>query len=229
MNPPADRRTVSTSIPQRQSEGRAETRRLFIAIELPEAWKQALQALQDRMQAALTTDPRTKGVRVRWVRPEGIHLTLKFLGEVPAGRLDAIERALASAVPQAPGFQLALFSVGSFSDRRAPRVIWAGIAETPPGSQQAQHTELFRLVEQVETWLAAAGFPRERRSFAPHLTLARLPEDLSPPLREAVAAVTNAFNASDAPAFTVDRVSLMRSHLGPGGARYERLSAYPPV
>ncbi|MPZ50384.1 MAG: RNA 2',3'-cyclic phosphodiesterase [Dehalococcoidia bacterium] len=197
------------------------TLRLFVAIELPDAWKQALQALQSEMQAALSTDPRTAGTRIRWVRPDGIHLTLKFLGEAPSDRLAAVQDALSIAIAAPPALELALGRVSSFSSRRAPRVVWAGIAESGAAGR------LLRIVEQVETRLAAAGFPRERRGFTPHLTLARLPDDLSPASREAVAEVTAGF-ATPAPApFTVDKVSLMQSHLGPGGARYERLASYP--
>jgi 2'-5' RNA ligase len=202
--------------------------RLFVAIELSEAWKQALAGLQNAMQEALSQRPETEAVRVRWVRPEGIHLTLKFLGQVEESRLAKIDWALRSAVPESPAIELVLGRAGSFSDRRSPRVIWAGIMEPQPsGPHRAQHTRLFRLADAVETWLSAAGFSRERRSFAPHLTLARLPEDLSPQLREAVAAVTNVLPIPQTPPLTVESVGLIRSHLGPGGARYERLSAYP--
>jgi 2'-5' RNA ligase len=213
---------------QAGSAFREPTLRLFVALELPDTWKQALHALQDESQASLAAHPETKAVRVRWVRPEGIHLTLKFLGQVPQERLEKIDWALRNAVAEPPRFDLTLGRAGSFSDRRAPRVIWAGITEpTSFGPRGILDTKLYQLAEAIETWFAAAGFPRERRSFAPHLTLARLPEDLSPQLREAVAAITNASPAPRVSPFMVERVSLMRSQLSPGGARYERLAAYP--
>jgi 2'-5' RNA ligase len=121
-----------------------------------------------------------------------------------------------------PGIELMLGRVGSFSDRRAPRIIWAGIVE-----DEGRGKELPRLVERLETWLQAAGFAREQRGFTPHLTLARLPEGLAAPAREAVAAVTNAFHVARMPAFRPEVLSLMQSHLGPGGARYECLRTYP--
>jgi 2'-5' RNA ligase len=198
-----------------------EILRLFVAIEMPEAWKEAFKRVQKDVQTALDREPDLSGVRVRWVRPEGIHLTLKFLGEVPASRLERITWGLESAVPEPPGFELALGRIGSFSDRRAPSVIWAGIQDQP-----LNQSKLGKLVEQVETWMASAGFPHEKRAFAPHLTLARLPERLEPALRQRIAEVTAGFSPEAQP-FTVDTVSLMRSHLGPGGARYERLAAYP--
>jgi 2'-5' RNA ligase len=203
------------------SSSREEILRLFVAIEMQAAWKEAFGRVQKDMQAALDRVPELSGVRVRWVPPEDIHLTLKFLGEVPASRLDRITWALESAVPRPPGFTLALGHMGSFSDRRAPSVIWAGIHDQP-----LNQSRLGKLVEQVETWMASAGFPREKRAFAPHLTLARLPERLDPALRQRIAEVTAGFSPEAQP-FTVDKVSLMRSHLGPGGARYERLAAYP--
>jgi 2'-5' RNA ligase len=174
-----------------------ERLRLFVAIEMPEVWQEAFARVQKEMQAALDREPELSAVRVRWVQPEGIHVTL-----------------------QPPGFSLALGRMGSFSDRRAPSVIWAGIHDQPQG-------RLLKLVEQVETWMAGAGFPREKRLFAPHLTLARLPERLDPALRRRVAEVTGGCSLPEAQPFTVDKVSLMRSYLGPGGARYERLAAYP--
>jgi 2'-5' RNA ligase len=201
---------------------REASRRLFVAIELPETWKQSLASLQRDMQNSLADDPKTNGVRVRWVPPEGIHLTLKFLGQVPAERVQSIDEALRRAVPDTPGIELMLGRVGSFSDRRAPRIIWAAIVQ-----DEGRGKELPRLVERLETWLQASGFAREKRGFTPHLTLARLPEGLAAPAREAVAAVTNAFHVAKMPPFRPEVVSLMQSHLGPVGARYECLRTYP--
>jgi 2'-5' RNA ligase len=149
-----------------------------------------------------------------------MHLTLKFIGNVARDRLKTIENQLTAAVPQSPRIELRLGRAGSFADRRAPRVIWAGI-ETP------QVQRLIQLAESIETWLAAAGVPRERRAFAPHLTLARLPDDVREEQKRRIAEVTTGVEAARVASFTVDHVSLMQSHIGPGGARYERLAAYP--
>jgi 2'-5' RNA ligase len=196
------------------------TLRLFVAIELPDFWKEGLGELQSRMKAALEAEPELRGTRVRWVNPEGIHLTLKFIGEVAADRLEVIQNQLAVAIQEPPDIELSFWRAGSFSDRRSPRVIWGGI-------ETQQRDQLYALAESIETWLAAAGVPRERRAFAPHLTLARLPQELSDGVRKRVAEVTTAVKAPEMPAFTVQSVSLMRSHLGPQGARYERLMGYP--
>jgi 2'-5' RNA ligase len=194
--------------------------RLFVAIELPPSWQQGLAELQSRMQAALQADAQLRATKVRWVKPESIHLTLKFIGDVAPDRLDAINGQLAAAVPEPPNIELSFWGAGSFSDRRSPRVIWAGI-DSP------QREQLYALAASIETWLAAAGVPRERRSFSPHLTLARLPQELPDTVRTRIAEVTTAVQAPEMPPFVVQTVSLMQSHLGPGGARYERLMVFP--
>ncbi|HEU0073129.1 MAG TPA: RNA 2',3'-cyclic phosphodiesterase [Dehalococcoidia bacterium] len=192
--------------------------RLFIALDLPDAWKHALEALQRDMQTAIDASL-GPNIRPRWVRPEGIHLTLKFLGDTPAKRLDALTSALAQAVPAAPGFDLTLARVGAFEQRRVPRVILATIA--------SEGRAFIDLYEHIETWLAAAGWPRETRTFRAHLTLARLPDTFDDTTRRAVAGLATTFEAPQAPAWHVERVYLIRSHLGPGGARYEQLAAFP--
>ncbi len=192
--------------------------RLFVALDLPEAWKHALETLQRDMQTAIDASLGAD-VRPRWVRPEGIHLTLKFLGDTPANRLEALNNALAQAVPAAPGFELTLSRVGTFEQRRVPRVILSTVS--------VEGRALVDLYERIETWLAAAGWPRETRSFHPHLTLARLPDALDNATRQAVAGLATAFPAPRAPAWRVECVHLIRSHLGPGGARYEHLAAFP--
>ena len=194
--------------------------RLFVAIELPPSWLEGLGELQSRMQAALQADTQLRATKVRWVKPESIHLTLKFIGEVSPDRLDAIKGQLAAAVPEPPHIELSFWRAGSFADRRSPRVIWGGI-DSP------QREQLFALATSIETWLAAASVPRERRGFTPHLTLARLPQELPDAVRTRIAEVTTAVQAPDMPPFVVQTVNLMQSHLGPGGARYERLMVYP--
>ncbi len=214
---------------RRASEGdEAGKLRLFVAIELPEAWKETLRRVQENAAAKLAAAPATRRLRVRWVRPEGIHLTLKFLGYVAPERLDSVCRALASAVPEPPGFGLRLGRIGSFSDRRAPRVIWAGIVYASEETIEAGRPAPFtRLVEQIETWMASAGFPRERRAVTPHLTLARLPEPLSAAERQLVAELAAVSTLPAVEPLRVEGVTLMRSHLAPGGARYEPLGRFP--
>lgn len=187
--------------------GQPEALRLFVAVELPE---EVLRALADTQR-----ELRKRGVDgLRWVRPEGIHLTLKFLGETPPEKAPDIERALEVAVKGTPPHTLSLGRLGTFGSRNAPRVLWvdmAGDVET-----------LKSLQESVERVISPLGFPRENRSFSPHLTLARIrPEnarEVARPLAEAVAAVR-----PPEAELRVTEVSLMRSDLRHGGAVYTRL------
>ncbi len=192
-----------------------ERLRLFVAVELPDAWLAALSKLQETLRSKI--EPRS-GVRLRWVRPEGTHLTLKFLGEVAASRLPAIEDALQAALSTPPGVRLSLEGPGLFSNRGQARVLWAGAGGDVVG--------VTRLAGQIDAAMGEIGFEVERRPFAPHLTLARVPENVSL-AAESVASIIGTVETPAVPELAIERVSLMRSHLGRGGARYERLAAFP--
>ncbi|HEY8490910.1 MAG TPA: RNA 2',3'-cyclic phosphodiesterase [Dehalococcoidia bacterium] len=194
------------------SEAAPETCRLFVALELPEAWRRALARLQG--------DLRARGLAgLRWVRPEGIHLTLKFLGGVPAPRVPEIDAALRAVLAEEPGFALRLGAPGTFGGPR-PRVVWVGVEGAVPA--------LASLQRRVEAALVPLGFPPEARPFAPHLTLARVPEGTAPGLRRTLAAALAQVGPPPAPEFRVRSVSLMESFLRPDGAVYVRRAAYPP-
>ena len=139
--------------------------RAFVAIELPDRAKDALARVVGELRAA-----QLGGLRA--VRPEGIHLTLKFLGDVPADRIDAIGAAAERAAGHHTPFALLLSGVGAFPSGRAPRVLWAGIA--------GDLDSLGALQASVDGCLADLGFARERRAFNPHLTLARLRDSALP-------------------------------------------------
>jgi len=133
-----------------------QTLRLFVACELPAEMKAALASLQEAL--------RKKGApRLRWVRPEGVHLTLKFLGAVPQEKVAAIREALSPTVQGIPPLALSLAEVGTFGDRRGARVVWVGM--------QGDLEPLARLQQRVEKALEPLGFPPERRAFSPHLPL----------------------------------------------------------
>jgi 2'-5' RNA ligase len=156
---------------------------------------------------------------LRWVRPEGIHLTLKFLGEVPARRLEAIERVLARAVREPFRFSVQMAKLGSFGGSTGLRVVWVGLEGEVEG--------LVRLAARVDAALEPLGFPRERRPFAAHLTLARVKEGASPQDRRRLFELVRSLEPPSLPALTLDVVSLMRSTLEPGGARYQCLARFP--
>lgn len=190
-----------------------ETRnlRLFVAIELPAECRRELAEAQDRLRAAL-------GSAVRWTAPEGIHLTLKFLGMLPPDRLASVHRGIGEGCNGRGPLHLTLDGLGTFPSLSAPRVVWVGVFGDVDALAELQH--------QIEGALARRGLPRERRRFSPHLTLGRVREGLSPAeTRRIGPAVLD--TATPAPKeIPVEAVSLMQSHLLPGGARYTCLGSW---
>ena len=182
--------------------------RCFVAIELP--------AEARRRLGTLTAGLREAGVRgLRPVNPEGVHLTLKFLGDVSASQVGAVSAAMEGAAAAARPFDLELRGLGGFPDLRRPRVLWVGVE----GDLEA----LQRLYEAVEAALSPLGFPPEGRAFTPHLTLARLREGTPTEERARAAAHLTSLAWEEGAAIPVGGVSLMRSTLRPGGAVYSRL------
>lgn len=192
------------------AERPGESLRLFVAIDLPAEVRQALLRVQDDLR-------RAGADRLRWVRPEGVHLTLKFLGEVAAERVDAVEAALRSAIEPFE-LRLRLATLGGFGGVRL-RVVWVGL--------EGDVEPLAALAEQIERALTPLGFPRERRPFAAHLTLARVPDATPRDERERLASLLRRTSPSPMPSMVATEVSLMRSVLGQGGAVYTRLAAFP--
>ena len=186
--------------------------RLFVACELPGEAREALAAVQRLLQE--------RGAQgLRWVRPEGIHLTLKFLGEVPARRLEEVEEALARAVRDPFRLSVRLGRVGSFGGSAGLRVVWVGLE----GDVEA----LAGLATQVERALQSLGFPRERRPFAAHLTLARVRDGVSPNDRRRLFEIVRSLEPPTLPGAILETVSLMQSTLRPGGAIYQCLARFP--
>lgn len=186
--------------------------RLFVACELPPEVKEALAQLQGELRA--------QGAgRLRWVRPEGIHLTLKFLGGVSPAMAERVRDALAAAITDPPALNLRLGQVGSFGGRMRLRVVWVGL--------EGDTEQLASLADVVERALAPLGFPRERRPFAAHLTLARVPDETGIEERSRLADLLEGFERLPLPSMAISEVALMQSFLSPAGARYERLAAFP--
>jgi RNA 2',3'-cyclic 3'-phosphodiesterase len=134
--------------------------RVFCAIDLPEQVRAAVAERAARLRAGFPA------VRASWERPEKLHITLKFLGEVEPARVADLSQAAALASVNIAPFELAIRGAGAFPPRGAPRVLWLGVADSSGG--------LARLHSRLEDECAAGGFPRERRAFSPHLTIARL-------------------------------------------------------
>ncbi|GBD31137.1 MAG: RNA 2',3'-cyclic phosphodiesterase [Gemmatimonadales bacterium] len=180
--------------------------RLFVAINLPAEVKGEIWRAAEPL--------RVKRYPVRWVAPESIHLTLKFLGEVDAAREPQIVGALLRAVEGARRFRMLLSGFGAFPSVKQPRVLWVG-CEGVPSLELLQH--------QVELEMEQIGFPLEGRPFRPHLTLGRVARGAKVSefrgLEEVMAGLSFAADV------VVESADLMESHLTPQGARYVRRHA----
>jgi len=180
--------------------------RLFFAVNLPADEQERLHHATARLRA---TD-----LPVRWVPPQNLHVTLRFLGTVAEPVVAAVQDAGARAAEGLAPFDARLGGIGAFPNARRPRVIWVGVRDAEP---------LLRLHAALERALAPLGFAPEDRAFQPHVTLGRVRDGARPGqlarFGELAAAVDD---AGRLPARSLD---LMRSELGPGGARYERIGA----
>ena len=178
--------------------------RTFIAIEIPAEIRKEMAKVQDGLKRS--------GADAGWTRPEGIHLTLKFLGDVPESQIEEIKKALVQAAEATSRFRLEIAGAGAFPNPKHPRVVWLGLS--------GDVDRLSSLQGSVEESMTAMGFDREERAFSPHLTLARI-KYLRPGYswQQAIESIKDIRLAG----FDVDHISLMRSDLKPSGAVYTEL------
>ncbi len=188
-----------------------ENIRTFIAIELDAEVRAALGEVQGRLKGA------PSGRLCRWVAPNCTHLTLKFLGDVPAGRLPELQGALECACVGVAPFEVALAGLGVFPSAQRLRVIWVGVEETSGN--------LARLQLAVERELEALGFRPEERGFTAHLTLARIRDQARDRERAELGAWIKQQAVGRLATMQVRKVSLMRSVLRPGGALHTCLAS----
>lgn len=184
--------------------------RLFIAIELPPALKEALVLLQEELQRQLP--PKV----VRWVRPEGMHLTLKFLGDTAPARVDTVGAAMQKAARGFSPFTFQVEGLGCFPNPRKARVLWAGIPQVPQA--------LVGLQRATDLQMSQLGWEREKRSFSPHLTLGRVNKHVPAAGREQLAALLAKGGVGDLGEVAVKEIILFQSDLRPGGAVYTALA-----
>jgi len=185
------------------------TLRTFIAIELDGGLKDSVRRLQDQLRERMAPGS------VRWVRPEGIHLTLKFLGDTPLEEVDPVKAAVARAAAEVGPFVITVGGLGCFPNSRRPRVVWVGLEELTG--------TLVRLRDAVEAHVAPLGFPTEKRRFSPHLTLGRVQRRASKSeVREIgeVVASSALGTIGEMPAVSV---CYIKSDLKPSGAVYTTL------
>ena len=191
------------------SQGSEEIRS-FVAIELPEEAREGLARLRRELE-------RREHKFVKWVAPGGIHLTLKFLGNIPFKRLTEITEAMEGAAQGISPFHLEISGLGAFPSLRQARVFWVGIG--------GEMDKLSRLQQNIDSSLAALGFAKEERSFVPHLTLARIRQGASPLERKSFGELVGSTVFEDKYHIEVEAINLMRSQLTPAGAIYTCLSA----
>jgi 2'-5' RNA ligase len=184
--------------------------RCFIAIELPEGVKRGLRELQAQLKAESLAP-------VKWVEPENIHLTLKFLGNVAADRIEEIGLAMAEAAKGTSPFSLEVKELGVFPNPKRVQIVWVGLG--------GELEKLSRLQQRIESGLAKLGFAPENRRFTPHLTLARLRDRATPQEREKLGQLIAETEFAAAQSFTVNSVKLIKSQLTREGPVYTSLSS----
>ncbi len=180
--------------------------RVFLAVDLDTGVREKMAQLARELSSFTR--------RARWVRPEGLHLTLRFFGEVPASGVESLGAALAQALAGLPAFALEFRGCGVFPEKRRPRVLWVGVAGPPEA--------LFELQSRAEACARAQGFASETRRFEPHLTVARF--------RERERDIGRSLDAFEARSFGISPIVeaiLFESRLSSSGASYQRLRAFP--
>ena len=180
--------------------------RAFIAIDFPEAIHMALANVQQRL--------RKVAPEARWTRPEGIHLTLKLLGQISDAQTERVLEELAQLGAFTP-FPVEVQGFGFFPDARRPRVFWAGV-KAPEA--------LAQLATRVETAMEKLGFARENRAFSPHLTLARFQVPGPQPALESALEKLGAVSIGQ---FEASEFFLFESKLSPHGSQYRKVMGFP--
>lgn len=197
------------------NSARTETVRTFIAIELPAELKKEIASVQQRLR------PYFSRARVSWVKSENIHLTLRFIGDVPSARIGELIRSCED-VKLKPSFGMHLNTIGFFPGVRKPKVLWCGY----------ENSEALNAVQRlVEETIVKLGFSPEEKTFVPHLTMARIKEigfkPAGPFYVDMTALETEIKNIPLSVRHTVCEISLIKSVLSPKGSEYTTLHTWP--
>lgn len=181
--------------------------RLFIAIDLPEHVKKEIGELLDILKKY--------DADIKWLLPENIHLTLKFLGSTPESLVARIREALLPLVSSYEPFYITILSTGVFPSKKYPRIIWIGIVDSDI---------LKELRDRIEIAMSLLGFQREDKKFHPHLTLGRVRAQRG---MISLMEELDLFHDKQFGSFRVDQVKLMKSELKQKGAEYRCLHTIP--
>ena len=183
--------------------------RSFIAIELPAEVRAELASIEEKLKVR-------RHPFVKWVDPESIHLTLKFLGSVSGETIPEIVEAMSLVAQPVSPFTLQIGGTGAFPNWQRPQVVWVGV-----GGEMGRLTTLQR---ELEAALSPLGFPPESRPFSPHLTLGRLRERVTPEDRRRFGLWAQSVNFEASLSFEVNAVRLMKSQLTSSGPIYSELA-----
>ncbi len=178
--------------------------RAFVAIELPETVRNALGSLQKNL--------RDYGFSAKWSRPENIHLTLKFLGDIAESEIAPLGEQMASIARETAPITIVAQGLGVFPSVRRPRVLWTGIG--------GETDRLSNLQQAIESGFETLGYERESKRFAGHFTLARFKGGVDP---EAIVSAMGRFGGFVSDSFTADHVHLFQSELTPRGPIYTKI------
>lgn len=183
----------------------ADTMRAFIACEFPKNIISAIGKVQENL--------RSYGLKVRWIRPENMHLTLKFLGNIERTVAQRIAGTISESVKGCGPISISAKGIGVFPTLKRPRILWAGLA----GGNDA----LRQLHRNLESNLERIGFPKENKHFKGHLTLGRFRGKADP--KQLIDAI-EAFEGFKTEAFVIDHLILFKSELLPAGPLYSKLT-----
>lgn len=181
--------------------------RCFISLELPEEVKKTICACIERLKAA--------GADVRWVKPENLHLTLKFLGDTPEELLKDINKKLIHIAKAQDRFSLQLSGIDAFPNIKYPRVVWLGVHDSDA---------IIRLQHDIDESMAGLGFKKDDKKFKPHLTIGRVRSLRN---KDALIKELATLKEADFGKIEVINITLMKSELRPGGAEHYKISEIP--
>jgi 2'-5' RNA ligase len=184
----------------------SRTVRTFIAIEISREAKEELSRTVASLKKA--------GMDVKWVKPSGMHITLKFLGNIPQEKVENIKSSLSGIAERNQPFTVSLSGIGVFPKWESPEVIWAGLDNS---------SKVSAVQNEIESALSGLGIEREPREFSPHITLGRVK---SPRNRNVLKEYASGANVKNVPS-TIDKIVLFKSDLKPSGAVYETLLEAP--
>ena len=186
--------------------------RSFIALPIPDPVRDVLRGTIENLDDGI-------GERIRWVRPEGIHLTLKFMGDIDVKVINELVSLLPAVANEFAPFELTLAELGCFPNNRRPRVLWAGV--------KGNLSTLRDLHIAIDSLVGNVGLPREQREFSPHLTLGRVKRNLSENHIRHIGELIKTTNLPDNPSWINPTINLMRTELDPAGSRHYLVKSFP--